>query len=252
MSNSAPVAEGDLLRLTPQLAAVALAGAMAWLVVFGLAHGMGAMPGTMGLGLPAFAAMWTLMMAAMMLPSVAPVAAMYSRSINARRAFRLGAFTSGYLLAWLLTAPVFFALAELVSGAAQLDQALARAAAAAIFILAGVYQLSPLKDRCLSHCRSPISQVLRYAALTGRLRDLRVGIYHGGYCVGCCWALMLILIAAGLMNVFIMLVLAAAILVEKYLPNGVWFSRAVAMVTIVAGVASLWLPQLAPGIRAYA
>jgi predicted metal-binding membrane protein len=249
VSKVVPVVEGRLLRLTPQLATVALAGAAAWVIVLGLARGMGAMPGTMGLGLPAFTAVWTVMMTAMMLPSVAPVAAMYARAVNVHRTRRLAAFAAGYLLVWSLAAPLFYALAALVSGAAEAHEPLARAAGATIFVGAGAYQLSPLKDACLSHCRSPIAQLLHYASFSSRLRDVRVGIHHGSFCLACCWALMLVLVAAGLMNVLVMLILDLVIAVEKYSPAGTWFSRAVAVAAIVAGVASLWVPQLAPGIH---
>ena len=80
---------------------------------------------------------------------------------------------------------------------------------------AGVYQLSRLKDRCLAHCRSPLALLLHYGSYRGRFRDLRAGAHHGGYCLGCCWGLMVILIAVGVMNVAAMVGLAALVLIEK-------------------------------------
>ena len=91
----------------------------------------------------------------------------------------------------------------------------ARAAAAAAFVALGVYQLTPLKFRCLSHCRSPLAHLLHYTSFKGRLRDLRAGIEHGLYCLGCCWALMLVLVAFGVMNLPAMIAVAAIIAVEK-------------------------------------
>ena len=87
--------------------------------------------------------------------------------------------------------------------------------AVAVFAGAGIYQLSPLKDRCLAHCRSPLGLLPHCGSYRGRTRDLRVGAHHGGYCLGCCWALMVILIALGVMNVAAMVGLAALVLIEK-------------------------------------
>ena len=87
--------------------------------------------------------------------------------------------------------------------------------AVAVFAVCGVYQLSSLKDRCLAHCRSSLGLLLHYGSYGGRLRDLRVGAHHGGYCLGCCWGLMVILIAVGVMNVAAMVGLAALVLIEK-------------------------------------
>ena len=82
---------------------------------------------------------------------------------------------------------------------------------AAILMVAGVWQLTGAKDACLRHCRSPLGLLLRYGAYHGRTRDLRVGIHHGGWCIGCCWALMLPLVAFGFMNLLAMVALAALI-----------------------------------------
>ena len=96
----------------------------------------------------------------------------------------------------------------------------------AVFAAAGLYQLSPLKDRCLAHCRSPLGLLLHYGSYQGRSRDLRVGVHHGGYCLGCCWALMVILIAVGVMNMAAMVGLAALVLTEKVWRWGPLASRA--------------------------
>jgi predicted metal-binding membrane protein len=193
---------------------------LAWVVTIAQAHDMGVGPGTMGLSLSAFLVIWVVMMAAMMFPSVAPMATAWIRSVAARptRAERLGGiaeFLGGYLIAWV----AFGVLVYLVLLSAQrlVDQApaAARWAGAGIFAAAGIYQLTPLKSVCLRHCRSPIGSLFHYASYHGPARDLRVGMHHGAYCVGCCWGLMIVLVAVGIMDVPAMILLAGVILIEK-------------------------------------
>ena len=90
-----------------------------------------------------------------------------------------------------------------------------RCAGVAAYLACGLYQLSSLKLRCLRHCRSPLSLFFHCSSFRGRLRDLRVGAHHGAYCLGCCWALMVVLLALGAMSVVPMLVLAAVVVTEK-------------------------------------
>jgi predicted metal-binding membrane protein len=122
---------------------------------------------------------------------------------------------------------------------------------AGVLVVAGVYQLTPLKDVCLRHCRTPIGSLFRYASFQGRTRDLRVGAHHGAYCVGCCWGLMALVIALGVMNLAAMAAIAAVILVEKLWRHGVGFSRAVGASLIVAGVLAPWNQWLLPGLHAH-
>jgi len=193
-------------------------------------------------------------MAAMMFPSVAPVAVTWVRSIRsnetgARRAFRLGTFVTGYLIAWTA-----FGIAAFVAllGAGQLVEHAPGAAkwlAVAIFAAAGVYQLTPLKRACLRHCRAPIMQLLHYANYKGRLRDLRVGVHHGLYCVGCCWGLMAVLVAVGAMNVAAMAVLAAVIFVEKLWRRGETFTTVVGVAFLLIALALPFAPGLAPALH---
>jgi Predicted metal-binding integral membrane protein (DUF2182) len=185
MTTTAP----SLRRLTPQAAILLLAAAVAWLVTAGKAGEVAGMTGTMGLGLAAFVGMWTLMMAAMMLPSVAPVASMYQRSVRSYRALRLAGFTGGYLLAWVGAGVPAFLLTAFVARLVDQHPGWATAVAVAVFASCGVYQLTPLKSRCLKHCRSPLSLLLHYGAYRGALRDVRAGAHHGAYCLGCCWSL---------------------------------------------------------------
>ena len=122
--------------------------------------------------------------------------------------------------------------------------------AVAVFAVCGIYQLSPLKDRCLAHCRSPLGLLLHYGSYRGKTRDLRVGVHHGGYCLGCCWALMVILIAVGVMNIAAMVGLAALILIEKVWRWGPLASRLAGIALLALAVAAIWLPWLAPGLHA--
>lgn len=191
-----------------------------------------------------FTVAWTAMMAAMMLPSVAPVAALYARSLGTQR-LRLISFTTGYLAVWAATSVPAFTIAALDT---LVRAAWVRPLAAGAFLLAAAYQLTPLKALCLEHCRSPLSLLLEYARYKGPLRDLRAGAHHGLYCLGCCWPLMLLLPVVGMMNILAALVLAAFVVLEKNLARGVVVSRAAAAVTALLGFASFVLPQLSAGV----
>lgn len=236
------------LLLTREAAGLLVIAGLAWLAVIALARGMSAMGGTMGLGLVAFIPVWTLMMAAMMLPSVAPVAVLYERTVTDNRVRRLGAFAAGYIVVWGLAGVPAFAIAALLSSVAMDHPQTARYMAAGIFLVLGLYQVSPLKDRCLSHCRSPFSLLMHYSSFHGALRDLRAGTHHALYCLGCCWALMLVLVVAGIMNLLVMVALAAVILIEKYWSRGPAFSRVVAAAAVVLAVAAIFIPALSPGL----
>ncbi|MEU7429192.1 DUF2182 domain-containing protein [Streptomyces sp. NPDC040750] len=235
------------IRVAPAgLLLVVAAAAWVWMVTrWGV---MPAMPGTMGLGLAAFLAAWTLMMTAMMLPATAPVAALYARTITVHRASRMVVFTVAYLLVWAAAGLGAYALAVGLGQAARLPPAAGTAVAAAVFAVSGVYQLTPLKDRCLARCRSPIGLMLRYASYPGASRDLRAGAHHGAVCLGCCWSLMVLLAAFGVMNVWAMVVLTAVITAEKLAPVGRLVARAVGIASIVLAVAVFWVPALAPGL----
>jgi predicted metal-binding membrane protein len=126
----------------------------------------------------------------------------------------------------------------------------ARWAGAAIFALAGVYQLTPLKGACLSHCRTPVGSLFHYASYKGPGRDLRVGIHHGLYCVGCCWGLMIVLVAVGAMNAPVMVSLAGVILIEKVWRHGPAFSQSVGVFLLVAAALVPFIPSLLPGFQA--
>jgi len=235
--------------------AVGLLAAGAWVVTVMLARDMGNGPGTMGLALLPFLGLWVVMMAAMMLPSVAPVAVLWTRLIRGAtagfgRVARLGLFLSGYLLAWAAVGAIAFAA---LAGAGRLLSASPTAAkwlGVAIFIAAGIYQLTPWKDWCLRRCRSPIGALMYYAGFKGRGRDARVGLHHGATCAGCCWGLMIVLVAVGVMNVAVMAALAAVIFAEKLWRHGKQFGQAVGVMLVAIGVLAIWFPWLLPGLHA--
>ena len=233
-----------------ETSALLVLAAAAWAATLVIARGMGGMSGTMGFGVGVFVAVWTLMMAAMMLPSVAPVASLYARSMSDDRAMRITGLIIGYFVVWAAAGVPAFGLAWLTSWLDTHHPGVAHGLAVAIFAGCGVYQLTGLKDRCLAHCRSPFGLLLRYGSFRGRTRDLRVGAHHGAYCLGCCWALMLILIAVGVMNVVAMIALAVLILVEKTWSHGVATARLAGLAAAGLALATIWLPWLAPGLQA--
>ncbi|MGW5342057.1 DUF2182 domain-containing protein [Streptomyces sp. NPDC004050] len=234
---------------------MAVLALLAWVVVLGQARGMGVEPGTMGLGLPLFLLLWVIMMIAMMFPSVAPVAVTWARSIGrgsagAARAVRLTEFAGGYLLAWTAFGLLTYGILTLTGSAVQEHPDAGRWIGAVAFLLAGLQQLGPLKDVCLRHCRSPMAHLVRYAGFRPWARDLRVGIHHGLYCVGCCWGLMIVLIPLGVMNVLAMAALSVVIFVEKLWRLGPVFSLAVGAAFLALAVLAPFHPWLLPGLQA--
>lgn len=233
---------------TSLVLAGAAVAAWAATVVWIRAEDMGAMPGTMGMSLWAFTIMWGLMMAAMMLPSVTPFVRSYQATIVDRRAIRLTALAAGYLAVWTAVGVVAFFVADWFGEVAATNAGLAQTIAVATFVVVGLFQLTPLKYRCLSHCRSPLGHLMHYLGFSGRSRDLRAGASHGWFCLGCCWALMLLMVAFGVMNVGAMVVLAAVIAVEKVWRHGETFARVVGVACLGFAVALLFEPGLAPGL----
>jgi len=248
---AAQPALGPVARLPT--AFLLIAAAAAWVATVALARGMagmGGMTGTMGLSLVAFVPAWTLMMAAMMLPSVTPVATLYARTVQGNRTMRIAGLVAGYLAVWAVAGLPAYGLARLGGWLAGQHPGGAQAAAVSVFALCGAYQLSSFKDRCLAHCRSPLGLLMHYGSYRGRLRDPRVGFHHGGYCLGCCWALMLILVAVGVMNVAAMVGLAALVLTEKTWRWGPLAGRLAGLAALGLAVATIWFPWLAPGLHA--
>jgi len=237
--------------------AVSVLASGAWAVTLVLARTMGNGPGTMGLALLPFLGLWVLMMAAMMLPSVAPVAVLWTRLITAAstgfgRAARMSLFLSGYLLVWAAVGAVAFAALTGTGRLLTSSPTAAKWLGVAIFIVAGLYQITPWKDWCLRRCRSPIGSLMYYVGFKGRSRDVRVGLHHGATCAGCCWGLMIVLIAVGVMNVAVMAALAVVILAEKLWRYGKPFGQATGVMLVAVGVLAAWFPWLLPGLHAAA
>ena len=243
-------AKPSLLRFARETSALVLAGLACWAVVGWLAAGMGSMPGTMGLGLAAFVGVWTLMMVAMMLPSVAPVATLYARSFTAGRGVRVFAFAAGYLVVWVAVGLPAYGVAWAIDQLVTSSGVATRAVVGGMFLAVAAYQLTPLKRICLAHCRSPMSQLLHYASFDGRFRDFRIGAHHAAFCLGCCWALMLLLVGLGTMNLLVMVGLAAVVLLEKYTPHGLVISRLAAAAAAAIAIATVASPQLMLGAPA--
>ena len=233
------------VRRPRDIVLVALAGAAAWVGVIWLVTGSGTGMGpTMGLSVIGFVGAWALMMAAMMAPAMAPVASLYVASFKETRARRLAEFVAGYLLVWGVLGLPAFALARAAEAISMANPGLFRWTVVAILIGAAGYQLTSLKQLCLEHCRSPVSQLLHYAGYSGSTRDLRAGLHHALYCVGCCWPLFVLLVAVGTMNLAAMLVLTAVVAGEKLLPHGELVARVAAGGAIAAAAAIAVSPAL--------
>lgn len=248
MTGTFAAAHRPPLRLSPQTVVLLAVASLAWAAVVAYAREMGNGRGTVGLGLVPFVTMWAGMMSAMMLPAVAPVATLYSRTITRGRGRRLTLFVAGYLMTWAGAALPAYYLLRIVDHVAGGSDLAMRDIAVGVLLLTGVYQFTPLKSRCLRHCRSPLAQLLQYGNLRGPLRDLRVSLHHSGYCLGCCWALMALFLVFGVMNVWVMVALAAVVLTEKVASHGQTMGRAVGVAALVLGLAVLASHQVANAV----
>jgi predicted metal-binding membrane protein len=186
-------------------------------------------------------AMWSVMMVAMMTPSASPMIEMYARIAGARDDRVTGApwlFAAGYLAAWIAFSAAATALQFALDRAAMLTGALQvnPSAGGAILVIAGVYQITPLKSACLAHCRSPIGFFMTEWR-DGAAGAFTMGARHGLYCTGCCWMLMVILFAAGVMNLPWVAAIAVFVLLEKLAPWGHAIARAGGAALIGSGVA---------------
>jgi predicted metal-binding membrane protein len=190
-----------------------------------------------------FLAAWTIMMAAMMLPAAAPMILIFA-SAQARRARATAIptwiFGAGYILVWAAVGLLVYILvqvgSEIASSLAAADRALwAPLALGATLVVAGLYQFTPAKRICLSHCRSPFAFVAQHWR-DGRLGALGMGLRHGAYCLGCCWALFSVLVAAGVMSLAWMLLLTLVVFVEKVLPQGRRASALIGVALVALGL----------------
>jgi len=197
-----------------------------------------------------FLGVWVVMMAAMMFPSVAPTVALYSKLKNTRALGAPLVFTSGYLLVWSAFGVLAFALAFV--GSNVLGDVLAwdragRWVAGVTLLAAAAYELTPLKDVCLGKCRSPLGFLLG-SWKDGLSGALRMGARHGGWCVGCCWALMASLFALGLMSLVWMAFVAGLIAFEKLIPSRRVATYGTAGLLVILGVLMLIAPDVIPGL----
>jgi predicted metal-binding membrane protein len=200
---------------------------------------------------PGFIGVWTIMMAAMMLPSFTPIASRYVNMLESRRWLGILGVVFGYLGAWSLAGCLAYFLAQLINVLTSQWPDSVIPLAVSIFAIGGIYQFTTLKDRCLSKCRTPFAQLLEYASWKGKWRHLRVGLHHGAYCAGCCWSLMLLLFAFGTMNIGMMALVAIVTAAEKLWAQGRWFSYTVGVVCLALAIGVIWFPQLAPGLSMY-
>jgi predicted metal-binding membrane protein len=194
-------------------------------------------------------AMWSTMMVAMMAPSAAPMILLYAKV--RRHALSQGrdagglapnaVFAAGYLIVWLAfslaAASLQGALEASTLVSATLMSSASRWLSAGVLIAAGLYQFSPLKTLCLTQCRAPAGFLSRHWR-PGAAGALRLGILHGAYCLGCCWALMALLFVGGVMNLAWIAALALLVTAEKLLPAGPWVARVAGALLVAWGLAT--------------
>jgi predicted metal-binding membrane protein len=207
---------------------------MMWMVMPGQSRGGSAL---------VFLLMWQAMMIAMMLPSSWPTLELYSRVARhtgqRHPMFNTVLAGAGYFTVWGVFGAVAFAAGFEISRAAMFSAQLSRwipAAAGVSLVLAGVWQLTPLKQSCLKHCREPLL-FLGHAYKPGVWGGFRVGLHHGAFCAACCWALMLMQMILGVMNLAVMAGVAAIIATEKLWKRGPLLARLVGAVSIILGIA---------------
>ena len=209
---------------------------------------------TMGMGIALFLAVWVAMMAAMMFPAAAPMILVYARLQSARRStgrayVPTAFFVGAYMLVWAAAGALAFAGALAVGALADRVpwlQANGPRLAGGVLILAGLYQLSPLKAVCLRHCRSPLAFVIDHWR-DGRGGAVVMGLQHGAFCFGCCWLLFVLLFPLGVMNVAAMGALTVVVFVEKSTAFGMRIARLLGIVLVGYGIAVVVIPWLLPG-----
>jgi predicted metal-binding membrane protein len=209
----------------------------------------------MGMSALLFIAIWVVMMVAMMFPTSAPMILMFAKIYASKRQQErpfvpTWVFVSAYLLVWSLCGVVAYPLAVGIEKLAAQSMWLMENAArlgGIVLVVAGLYQLSPLKNICLSKCRTPLQFIL------GSWRDgyggaFRMGFVHGAYCLGCCWFLFVLLFPLGIMNIAVMALLTALIYAEKSFPLGRQISQIAGVALIVYGVIVIGVPAAFPAV----
>lgn len=246
-----PFHRNVILALLLALAAASWA-ALVWQGA-GADMGMAMNSPTMGLRAPLFLAIWVVMMVAMMFPTAAPMIVAFHR-VQAGKRQRGEAFVStwifvaAYLLVWGLSGVAAYAgalAAEAVAARTALSPATAARIGGTVLVAAGLYQLTPLKDLCLSKCRTPITFIMT-SWRDGTTGALRMGLLHGAYCLGCCWLLFVILFPLGIMNIAAMAVITLVIFAEKSLPWSRAVARATAVALVAYGAVVIAVPEVLP------
>jgi len=252
VESDAPAVASDATSSMPDMDGMAM-DEMAKDESTGTGLGTAAAAGMSGMGgsdrwswssLTAFLIAWAVMMVAMMFPSVAPMVLLF-RTVSTQRTSASGAFVPtwifvvGYLVVWITVGALTWAFVQIGSDLAgrigDADRAAwAPLALGATLAVAGIYQFTPLKEICLRQCQSPLGFVMTHWR-DGRRGALRMGLVHGAYCLGCCWALFAVLIAAGVMSLAWMLLLTLVVFAEKVLPVGQWGPRSVGAAFLLFG-----------------
>ncbi len=228
-----------LLASRGTLAALTAVAAAAWAVVVFTADPM--TMDDMGLGpgrAAAFVGAWVVMMAAMMLPSAAPLILLYRRGSTSITTALLAA---GYLGVWAAVGVAAYAAHV---AAMRVGEGTRPYVVAGVLVGAGVYELTPLKNVCLRHCRTPLDFLMQRWR-SDRLGALRLGADHGAYCLGCCWALMAVLVIAGAMGLVWVVAIALVVAMQKLAPGGERLARPLAAALVALGVAVAVNPDLA-------
>lgn len=195
--------------------------------------------------------MWLIMMVAMMLPAATPMILLHAM-VNRKAAVKDGGeygpwqttnFTLGYLLVWAVFSTVAVTLQWAFEMTGMLSPMMMNSAntffTGSILILAGIYQMTPVKQACLKHCRTPIDFLSRHWR-PGTKGALIMGVHHGAYCLGCCWSLMFILFFGGVMNLYWIVGLAFIVLIEKMTPFGRQLSWGISALLLVWGVSFIY------------
>jgi predicted metal-binding membrane protein len=210
------------------------------------------MPGATSMGPGVFVATWAVMMAAMMVPSVVPAVRAFDTRARAtgQPADAAVLFVAGYLLVWSVIGGVAYLLVQALQGWLPAGSVTALRVGAVLLLVAGVYQLTPAKQACLHHCRSPHRGVAPQVRtrVRGRPGAMRAGLGQGVYCLGSSWPLMLVLLLMGMMNLAWMGVIAGVIFVEKALPGGDMVSKVVGWGLAGGGIILLAAPHTLPAL----
>jgi predicted metal-binding membrane protein len=237
------------------LALLLILAAASWVMLIwqsSTTNGMGmgmAMGLTMGMGAALFLAIWVVMMIAMMFPTAAPMMLVFARVQRDRRSggyafVPMWVFIGAYLLIWTLFGALVYLGAlfaeELAQQVPWIMMNVARIGGG-IFVLAGLYQLTPLKRVCLAKCCMPLDFILT-SWRDGYPGAFHMGLEHGIYCLGCCWLLFVLLFPLGIMNIAAMALLTALIFAEKFFPPGARIAQCAALVLILYGALVIVVP----------